>query len=175
MRRRLTSGAIAARVTSGCSVTICTASGSTGTISCCSCGRTSRNQPIELTTTSKAPITLKPALVSRPAKSNVAPKARTTGHTVGSGSSTLDGRLAPRVPDSSCMIPSASYDVHDRKNHDPNRIDKVPIEPKHPDAAGMLLPNFGRKRQDQHEAKSDHSYDHVRSVQSDQRIIRGAE
>jgi hypothetical protein len=64
-----------------------TAGGSakTGTDSCFSTGTTSQNHPIDPAAANIAPRTLTETLVTKPAKSNVTPKARTIGHAVGAG------------------------------------------------------------------------------------------
>ena len=61
----------------------------TGTDSIFSCGKTSRNQPMYPQTARIAPSTLTAAFVTMPAATSMTPKARTIGHAVGAGSSTV--------------------------------------------------------------------------------------
>src|SRR6516164_3358673 len=79
------------RATSRRSVTMGATTAFMGTVSCCSCGSNCRNQPTHPATARIAPNTLTPMVVSRPAQTNVRPKARTTGHAVGAGNRTLSG------------------------------------------------------------------------------------
>src|SRR5437773_4368861 len=145
-RARCISGAISIRTTSRRSVTIGTASVTTGTGSCRSWGSTWRNQPTEPTTVRIAPRALIVTLVSKPAKSSANPKARTTGHAVGAGNSTLAGALVVfgfasngsiakslSLVDLHCLS-SPSDDIYHGEHHHPHDVYKMPVERQHIDA-----------------------------------------
>src|ERR1700685_4378030 len=113
-------------------------SGRTGTTSSCSYGKTSRNQPTEPASNSRAPRQLTDVLVTRPANSSAAPSAKMNGHAVGAGTSISRGTrglsLNCSVADSLAIYTSASKNVNYRKNHKPYGIDEVPVHRKHRDA-----------------------------------------
>src|SRR5580658_7794311 len=110
-------------------------SGRTGTTSSCSCGKTSRNQPTEPATDSRAPRQLTDVLVTRPANSSAAPSAKMNGHAVGEGTSISRGArglsLNCSVVDSVAMYTSASENVDYGENHNPYGIDEMPIHREH--------------------------------------------
>src|SRR5262252_9376157 len=100
-------------------------SATTGTVSSCSCGKTSRNQPMHPARESTAPSKLTEKLVTRPANNKVDPKARTKGQAVGAGTSISPGvgRLSVDcsvISKVAISLSSASQNVHDGKNDDPN-------------------------------------------------------
>src|ERR1700757_4428693 len=104
-------------------------SGITGTGFSCSLGKTSRNHPMHPAKERRAPRKLTDMLVTRPANNKVHPKASTSGQAVGAGTSISRG--VPRLSLTSSVISnvaifllSASQHVNDRKNDDPNHIDK---------------------------------------------------
>src|SRR5580692_6451533 len=105
-------------------------SGRTGTASSCSCGKTSRNQPMEPATDSRAPRQLTDVLVTRPANSIAAPSAKMNGHAVGAGTSIScrAGGLSFNclVVDSLAIDTSASENVNYSENHNPYGVDKMP-------------------------------------------------
>src|ERR1700678_4731517 len=96
-------------------------SGRTGITSSRSCGKISRNQPIEPASDSRAPRQLTDMLVTRPANSNATPKAKMNGHAVGAGTSisrelrgaSFDSSGADRVG----IYTSASENVNYSENH----------------------------------------------------------
>src|SRR5262249_44011104 len=120
------------RSTTRRSVVMRISSATTGTVSSCSCGRTSRNQPIDPARESTAPSKLTEKLVTRPANNKVHPKARTKGQAVDAGTSISRGdwRVSLNcsvVSDVAIFFPSASQNVNDGENDDPNYIHKMPI------------------------------------------------
>src|SRR5215469_8358536 len=124
------------RSTTRRSVAIRISSATTGTASSCSRGRTSRNQPMHPARESTAPSKLTETLVTSPANNKQHPKARTKGQAVGAGTSISRGvsRLSLNcsfISNVAILLPSASQDVNDGKNHDPNRINKMPVQGKH--------------------------------------------
>src|ERR1700685_1418399 len=145
-----------------------------GTDSCFSRGSTSRNQPIHPQTVKIAPMMLTGALVTRPANSNATPKAATIGQAVGAGSSMLPGEPA-RVSVRSVPIPPtlslASNDVNDSENHNPHCIHEMPVNRQHVDTISVLLLNIPKQRERHHCGKADKPNNHVKPVQSDQRIV----
>src|SRR5215469_18367623 len=118
------------------SVVTRTSSATTDTVSSCSCGKTSRNQPIDPARESTAPSRLTETLVTRPANNKVHPKARTNGQTVGAGTSisrggcrlSLNFSLTSKV---AMLLPSASQNIHNSENDDPNCIHKMPVHGEH--------------------------------------------
>ena len=109
----------------------------TATSSCCSCGKTSRNHPTHPASMSTPPSMPIRALVTGPAAAKVHPKANTMGHAVTAGSGMFrSARSSPRM---NCLlsIDSPSHQVHNRENHDPYRIDKVPVQREDLDALGV--------------------------------------
>src|ERR1700690_1893862 len=106
-------------------------SGRTGTASSCSCGKTSRNQPTQPATDSRAPRQLTDVLVTRPAKISAAPRAEMNGHAVGAGTSISRraGGLSFNcsVVDSLAIDTSASKNVNYRENDNPYGVDKMPV------------------------------------------------
>src|SRR5215467_7227354 len=121
------------RSTTRRSVVMRMSSATTGTITSCSCGNTSRNQPMHPARESTAPNKLTEALVTRPANNKVHPKARTKGQAVGAGTSISRGvwRVSLNcsvVSDVSIFFPSASKDVNHGENDDPNYIHKMPVQ-----------------------------------------------
>src|SRR5579862_4806176 len=106
-------------------------SGRSGTTSSRGCGKTSRNQPTQPASASRAPRQLTDMLVTRPANSSPAPSAKINGHAVGAGTSiSREARgpwFDPCVADSVGMDTSAPQNVNYRENHDPYGIDKMPV------------------------------------------------
>src|ERR1700684_3864131 len=116
-------------------------SGRTGTTSSCWCGKTSRNQPTEPATDSRAPRQLTDVLVTRPANSSAAPSAKMNGHAVGAGTSISRGArglsLNCSVADCVGMYPSSSKNVYYRETHTPYGIDEMPVHREHRDTTGL--------------------------------------
>src|ERR1700739_5049035 len=101
-----------------------------GTVTSCSRGKTSRNHPTHPARESTAPSKRTEMLVTRPANNKVHPKASTKGQAVGAGTSISRGvwRLSLNslvISNVAIFLPSASQDVNDSKNNDPDRIHKV--------------------------------------------------
>src|SRR5215468_1445408 len=150
--------------------------GTTGTVSSCSCGKTSRNQPIDPAIQSTTPRRLTETLVTRPANNKVHPKARTRGQAVGAGTSISCGvwplsLKCSFISNVAISLSSASQNVHDGKNDDPNHIDKMPVQRKHFDRMGVLPAYPAGKREDRHNDEHDHSCRDVECVQTDERVV----
>src|SRR5215470_12924311 len=131
------------RSTTRRSVVIRISSAITGTVTSCSCGKTSRNQPMHPARESTAPRRLTERLVRRPANNREHPKARTKGQAVGVGTSISRGvwRLSFNssvISNVAISLLSASQNVNDSENDDPNRIHKVPVQRKHFHTARVL-------------------------------------
>src|SRR5215475_9868628 len=149
------------RSTARRSVVIRISSASTGIVSSCSRGNTSRNQPTLPARESTAPRKLTERLVTRPANSKVQPNARTRGQAVGAGTSISRG--VPRLSLTSSVISnvaipllSASQNVDNRKDNDPNRIHKMPVQGKHFDTTGVVPSDPAGSRKDRHNDEHDH-------------------
>ena len=85
--------------------------------------------------------------VTRPAKSSVAPKARTIGQAVGAGRSTLFGRAAlisSSVRSSVTCLLSAPDHVDDREDDDPDGVHEVPVQREHVRAVRVLATDLAR-------------------------------
>src|SRR5215469_10815849 len=139
-------GSIRMRATSTGTPRVSTTSGSTGTLSCRSCGKTSRNHPMLPARLSTTPTRLTETLVSSPVNSSVRPKANTIGHPVGAGSSTELGSFAVSVRISSAMFRSSSDQVHHGENDNPNHIYKMPVQREHIHVLGVRLVYLARER-----------------------------
>src|SRR5215469_1939428 len=163
------------RATSTGTPRVSTTSGSTGTISCRSCGKTSRNHPMLPARLSTTPTRLTATLVSSPVNSSVRPKANTIGHTVGAGSSTEVGSFAVSVRISSAMLRSSSDQVHYGENDDPNHVYKMPVQREHIHVLGVCLVYLARERQKHYQRQPHQTRGHVKCVQPHQRVIGGAE
>src|SRR5438093_4800907 len=108
-----------------------------GTVSYASRGNTSRNQPTAPAIESTAPRALIEMLVTKPAKSSVTPKARTIGHAVGAGISSVVLSVAISAPD----------DVDDCEDDDPHYVDEVPIERQHVQAFAVFGARVSTQRE----------------------------
>src|SRR6516162_7831868 len=163
------------RATSTGTPRVSTTSGSTGTISCRSRGNTSRNHPTLPARLSTTPTRLSETLVSSPANSSVRPKANTIGHTVGAGSSTELGSFAVSARISSAMSRSSSNQVHHGENHDPNHVDKMPVQREHVHGRGVLLVYLARDGQKHHQRQPRQTRGHMKIVQRHNGVIGGTE
>src|SRR5437899_8841482 len=96
------------------------------TISSCACGKTARNHPTQPASARAAPRTLTDMLVTSPAKSRVAPKARMKGQAVGAGTSIVWGvgkvSFNCSVVDIVAISTSAAENVNYGKDHNPYGI-----------------------------------------------------
>src|SRR6266851_7644549 len=115
-------------------------SGTTATVSSCSCGKTARNHPLQPTSARAAPRTLTDMLVTSPANRRVAPKAKMKGQAVGAGTSIVLGvrgvSFNCSVANSVAMSASASENVNYRKNHNPYGVNEMPVHREHFDVTG---------------------------------------
>src|SRR5215469_11895571 len=154
------------RSTTRRSVVMRMSSATTGTVSSCSCGKTSRNQPMHPARESTAPSKLTEALVTRPANNKVHPKARTKGQAVGAGTSISRGvwRLSLNssvISNVAISLPSASQNVNHSKNNDPDRIDKVPVQREDFYTSGVFPAGPAGKGKDRHNNEHDQSHSDV--------------
>src|SRR5215467_584732 len=165
------------RSTTRRSVVMRISSATTGTVSSRSCGKTSRNQPIDPARASTAPSKLTETLVTRPANNRVQPNARAKGQAVGAG--TCISRAVPWLSLNSSVISnvaislflfvaSASQHVNDSENDDPNRIHKMPVQGKHFYSRGVFFPDPAGQGEDRHNNHHDHSCSDVKRVQADE-------
>src|SRR5229473_5252549 len=118
-----------------------------------------------------APSTLTASLVTNPANSSVIPKARTIGHGVDAGTSTVFGVPSPLwFPNSKGMffLFSAADNIYDDKDHHPHRIHEVPIHGQNLDAFRVLLSYMPKKREKRHRRKSKQADRYVKRMQADQ-------
>src|SRR5580704_4766159 len=150
-------------------------SGTTGTTSSCSYGRTSRNQPTAPATDSRAPRQLTDVLVTRPANSSAAPSAKMNGHAVGAGTSISRGArglsLNCSIADGFAIYTSASKNVNYGENHDPYCIDEVPVHREHFDATRLLHSHTATKSEHRNGREHDETCGDVKRVQADERVI----
>src|SRR5215469_5089338 len=164
------------RSTTRRSVVMRISSATTGTVTSCSCGKTSRNQPMHPARESTAPSKLTEKLVTRPANNKVHPKARTKGHAVGAGTSISRGAwrfslTCSLISNVAISLPSASQNVHDGKNDDPNRIHKMPVQRKDFYTTGVFLSDATGKREDRHNDEHDQSCGDVERVEADEGVV----
>src|SRR5215471_20986114 len=148
-------------------------SATTGTVSSCSRGKTSRNQPMHPARESTAPSKLTETWVTRPANNKLHPNARTKGQAVGAGTSISRGvwRLSFNssvISNVAISLPSASQNVNDSENDDPNRIHKVPVQRKHFHTARVLGADLARKGKDRHDDEHDDSHGDVERMQANE-------
>src|SRR5215469_11716572 len=177
---RTRSGATGTRSTMRRSVVMRSSSNTTGTVSSCSRGNTSRNQPTQPATARARPRTLTEALVRRPANIKVKPKAKTRGQAVEAGTSISTGArglCSTCSTDTSVAMffSSAAENVNDGENNDPHGIHKMPVHGQHLDASRLLRRNATCQPEKQHDAQQDQSNSHVRGVQANQRVVRCSE
>src|SRR5262249_17383635 len=149
---------------------------STGTVSSCSCGKTSRNHPTQPATARTMPRILTDALVRRPANIKAKPKDKTIGHAVDAGTSISAGA---RVPFSTCFtvsvaisFSSTAQNINHSENNYPNGIYKMPVQGKYVDTSGLLRTNSACEPEEQHNAQHDQSRDDVKGMQANQRVVR---
>src|SRR5215467_11626077 len=161
------------RSTTRRSVVIRISSGITGTVSSCSCGKTSRNQPMHPARDSTAPSKLTERVVTRPANNRVHPKASTKGQAVAAGTSISRG-VWPLSPNSSviCNVgispPSASQNVNHSKNNDPDHIHKMPVHRKHIYATGMFGAHPAGEGENRHNDEHDQSCSNMECMQANE-------
>src|SRR5271163_1595208 len=130
-------------------------------------GRTSRNQPTAPAMATTAPSMLSDSAVTNPANTSVIPKARASGHAVGAGISILSGI---------CIAPLLNSDnVNNSENDYPNCVHEVPVHCQDLHPLRVFGPKLCREVKNCHGEKSEQSYCYVKRVETDQRIISGAE
>src|SRR4030095_1155997 len=111
---------------------------STATNSSCGTVNTLRNHPTAPRNKTSSPTTLTAKLVTKPAKMRVSPKAVTSGHGVGAGTSTTSLDVFARLVSDSISSSthananaSAANDIHDGEHDHPNCVNEVPIPRDH--------------------------------------------
>src|ERR1700733_556761 len=157
----------AIRWTASREVPVTISSSTTGAHSRDSTGRTWRNQPVAPAMVNSAPSTLTEAAVTMPANTRVKPKAKTIGQAVGAGTSILSGAFI--------VSPLNSDHVNHQEDHDPNRIDEMPIQRENLQPFGVLSPEQPRKIEEHDGRKGEKSHRDVKSMQANQRVIRCTE
>src|SRR5215471_1682434 len=153
-----------------------------------STGRSSRNQPTAPRKARIRPTTLTAAWVTSPVQSNVMPHAVIIGHGVGAGSSIISGNgscccsgtmasLLSPLPllSHSCACRLAAYNVHHRKDDDPDRVHEVPVPRNHLEVLRVCLAHLAGEAEGQDQGEQGHAHDHVRGVEANERVERGAE
>src|SRR5580698_5741830 len=98
---------------------------------------------------------------------SVNPKASTRGQDVGAGISMFSGV--------SMASPLDSNQVDNRENDHPNRVDEVPVHRQDLHPLGVLAPELRGETEDRYRSEGQQSDGHVKRMQADQRVIRGAE
>src|SRR5262250_3577901 len=161
------------RSTTRRSVVMWISSATTGTVSSCSRGKTSRNQPMHPARESTAPSKLTETWVTRPANNKLHPNARTKGQAVGAGTSISRGvwRLSFNssvISNVAISLPSASQNVNHSKNNDPDRIHKMPVHGEDFYTPGVFLADPAGKGEDRHSDEHDHPYSDVERMQADE-------
>src|SRR5258706_4315376 len=125
-----------------------------------------------------APSTLTASLVTNPANNSVIPKARTTGHGVDAGTSTVSGvpsALWFTNPKAMFFLYSAADNIYDGEDHHPHNIHEVPIDRQTLGALGVLLSYVPKKREKRHRRKSKQAGRYVKCMQADQRVVSSPE
>src|SRR5215510_14054542 len=67
---------------------------------------------------------------------------------------------------------SAPHDVDHSEDDDPDAIDKMPVQRKHADASRLIRADTARQPEHENDEEHDEACGHVKSVQTDQRVIR---
>jgi hypothetical protein len=116
-----------------------------------------------------APSRLTDGLVTKPAKTKVKPKARMIGHAVGAGISIIFVRLSVRANVSlfTLFSISASNQVNDGEDHNPNRVHEVPIKRQDVDALGMFLLYRTQDGESHYGGQRKEANNYVKAVQPD--------
>src|SRR5262245_40361940 len=148
-------------------------SATTGTVSSCSCGKTSRNQPMHPARASTAPSKLTETLVTRPANNKVHPKARAKGQAVGAGTSISPGVWLLSLNSSvisnvGISLPSASENVNHSENDDPNYIHEMPVHGKHIYATGVFRADPAGNGKNRHDQQHDQPHSDVERMQANE-------
>src|SRR5580704_4321952 len=73
------------------------------------------------------------------------------------------------------FLSSAPHDVNHGENYDPNGIDKMPIQRKHIDTAGLIFVDPSSQTKDKDDSEHDQSCSDVKRVQANKRIISRSE
>src|SRR5882762_343417 len=149
-------------------------SGATATDSSCSCGKTARNHPTQPASANADPRTLTDMLVTSPANTRVAPKAKMKGQAVGAGTSIVRGAREPSfncsVVDIVAMFASAPENVNYGKNHNPYGVDEMPVHREHFDVTRLLHSHTATKSEHRNGQEHDKTCGDVKRVQPDKRV-----
>src|SRR5712692_10231875 len=146
-----------------------------GTASSCSCGKTSRNHRTQPANARAAPRTLTDVLVTSPANSSMTPNAKIKGHAVGAGTSISRGARGLlfncSVVNSVAIRSLASQHVNHSENHNPHRVDEMPVHREHFDVTGLLHSHTATKSEHRNGHEHCKTCGDVKRVQPDQRVI----
>src|SRR6266851_1738424 len=118
-----------------------------------------------------APSTLTASLVTNPANSSVIPKARTIGHGVDAGTSTVSALPSPLwFTNSKAMffLFSAADNIYDDEDYHPHHIHEVPVHRQNLGAFGVFLSYVPKKREKRYRRKSKQADRYVKCMQADQ-------
>jgi hypothetical protein len=63
---------------------------------------------------------------------------------------------------------STPHDVNHRENYDPNGINKMPVQGKHINAAGLIFVHLSSQNEDKDDSEHDQSCADVKRVQTNQ-------
>ena len=74
----------------------------------------------------------------------------------------------------SCLFPLPANDVDDRKNHNPDGIDEMPIHCERVYILRMLLPHCTQHGQKQNNKQAHQTHSDVERVQAHKRVVRRA-
>ncbi len=116
-----------------------------------------------------APSRLTDELVTSPAKTKVKPKARMIGHAIGAGISIIFVMLSVRANVSlfTLFSISASNQVNNGEDHDPNCVHEVPIKRQDVNAFGMFLLYRTEDGKSHYSAQRKQTNNYVKAVQPD--------
>jgi hypothetical protein len=92
------------------------------------------------------------------------------GHAVGAGTAMVSGELSSiceRASAAMVVLLSATDDVDDEENGDPDDIHEVPIERHDIDASGMLLCDMSEEREERDGREREYASGDVERVQAD--------
>src|SRR5436190_7808006 len=116
------------------------------------------------------PMTRKTGPIMIPAANIAMPSDSTSGATVGSGISTAPGGGSCFVLCGSVAIlrtpDAAADDVNDRKHHDPDNVNKVPVPRHHLHGRLVLLSHLALHSQSQDDRHDNHPAGHVHAVEA---------
>src|ERR1017187_237073 len=146
-----------------------------GTDSWASWGKTWRNHPMAPAMLSASPRMAMARFVTMPARMSETPSASTRGHAVGRGSWIAAGSVFGCWSCIAVLWLLSAEEVNNGEDDDPDGVDKMPVERKHLDPAGVFGGEAAGEREDEGQRKHDEADDDVAGVQADERVEGGAE